>query len=117
MGTTILLVDDHAPLLGLFTNVLIKAGYAVWAVSSPASALELAEDEPIDLLITDMTMPGTVGGEGLAEALCVRRPELRVILISGYMQEAVRSREHWRFLQKPFNTATLLETVRQVLGS
>lgn len=117
MARTILVVDDHAPILSLFGMVLKKAGYDVLTAESPAGAMALAARcRRLDLLITDMTMPGRINGEDLAEAICAARPELRVILISGFIQEAVRSREGWSFLQKPFNSAALLETVRQVLG-
>lgn len=116
MARTILVVDDHAQLLRLIGTVLRKAGYAFVTAESADEAIAISRGAgKLDLLITDMSMPG-MGGEELAEAICAARPELRVILISGFIQEAVRSRPGWMFLQKPFNSEVLLDAVRQVLG-
>jgi len=78
----ILCVDDEAIPLSLRKSVLERSGFEVIAINSGAAALEVIEREPIDLVLTDMLMPGLSGTE-LARAIKQRRPELPIILFSG----------------------------------
>jgi CheY-like chemotaxis protein len=83
-------------------------------------ALRLAQEHrgPLELLVADVVMPG-LDGRGLAEQLRALRPEVKVLYLSGYTDDAVVrhgvSREAVPFLQKPFSLATLAQKVREVL--
>jgi two-component system, cell cycle sensor histidine kinase and response regulator CckA len=85
-------------------------------------ALELlhAEDRPIDLLLTDVIMP-ELNGQDLAERVRAERPEIRVIFMSGYNEEAVLRHGvlalGTSFVEKPFSPAELLERVRTTLDA
>ena len=117
---TILLVEDEPALLELGTQILEKLGYTVLACSSPHRALEVAESGArIDLLLTDVVMPGMNGRE-LYDRLAPQRPGLRCLFISGYTANAIADRgipeEGAHFLEKPFSAASLAAKVREVLA-
>src|SRR5262245_38317969 len=80
----VLVVDDQPLLLGLYTQILRKKGYAIATATDGAEALRIARtySEPIDLLLSDVEMPGMSGIE-LAKLIVAERPETRVLLISG----------------------------------
>ena len=82
---TILLAEDDDFVRDLTTQVLEQSGYTVLAASNAEEAAAIAEEhgDAIDLLISDVVMPGKSGPE-LAESLCTSRPRLRVLYISGY---------------------------------
>lgn len=118
---TILVAEDEASVLGLVTTILQRGGYKVISATSGDDAFvlwELHEDE-IDLLLTDMVMPGLLSGKGLAERIHALKPSLPVIYSSGYSLEIVREglvlREGVNFLPKPYPPATLLQLVRDCL--
>ena len=116
---TILLVEDEAPVRAIARRVLSAAGYQVLEAADAAQARRLAEEHAgrIDLLITDVIMPGTRGPE-LAEELAGRAPGLRVLFISGYSPDSVIQREGVPgrgFIQKPFTPQSFRDKVRQVL--
>ncbi len=117
---TILLVEDEAMVLGLARALLEGLGYTVLCASNPEEALRLvAERSPaLDLLITDVVMPGMSGLE-LAERLRADRPTLRCLCVSGYTDDILSrqgvSEPEVRLLEKPFSSATLAATVREVL--
>ena len=98
----------------------MAGGYRVLVASSGREALELAAQQPgpLHLLVTDMVMPGTNGRE-VADELRRRRPDLRVLFISGYTQDVISRSgvldSGIEFLTKPFTAALLLERVRKVL--
>jgi two-component system cell cycle sensor histidine kinase/response regulator CckA len=104
----------------LIQKVLAHHGYDVMVAAHPSQALSIAADEArrIDLLITDMVMPG-MGGRELAEKITARRAGLKVLFISGYTDTSFMyegAREPGRaFLQKPFSPRALARTVREVL--
>lgn len=117
---TILLVEDEEALRAMASTVLRQAGYRVLEAGQGTEALRLAEQhpEPIHLLITDVVMP-EMGGRELVERLCQQRPDLKVLYLSGYTDDAVVRhgvlQEGMAFLQKPFKLAALTSKVRQVL--
>jgi CheY-like chemotaxis protein len=121
-GPTVLVVDDHDLNRELVRTMLERKGYRVVTAESPAHALELARshDGPIDLLLTDVVMPG-MSGRDLADLLVAERPELRVLYASGYTRDAISSQgvldERTAFLEKPFTSASLARAVRDVLDS
>jgi PAS domain S-box-containing protein len=118
---TILLVEDEEQVLRLGRKFLTQQGYQVLAASSPAAALELAErhDGPIDLLLTDVVMPG-MNGRQLCECLRVSRPGLRCLFMSGYTADVLAPHgvleSGVELLQKPFSIQSLSEKVRELLG-
>jgi len=118
---TILLVDDEPSLRAVVARLLKQAGYHVLEAGDAEHAVELAgRDRHIDILLTDVTMPGRNGRE-LADDLTGTRPSLRVIFMSGHYQDPVlRERvasDGVAFLEKPFSKEALVEKVRQVLIS
>ncbi len=117
---TILLVEDEPAVRALVRKVLRKSGYTVLEARSGEEALAVAADyeSRIDLLLTDMVMPGIGGGE-LAGRLRRVRGDLPVLLTSGYAEEAARRQAgevpRSLFLEKPFVAGSLLRIVRAAL--
>ena len=116
---TILLVDDEPSVRQMLRDVLTGSGYRVLEASDGESALAVAASEPaIELLITDVRLPG-VDGLTLAERLCDGRPELKVIFMSGYSEDILtdpaRLGPGRRVLEKPFRTARLIEMLGSLL--
>ena len=88
-NSTILLVEDNAEVLETIRTTLLKKGYRVLTAISGDAAREVFEEEPgIDLLLTDIVMPGELQGTTLATALRELRPDLPVVFMSGYAREA-----------------------------
>ena len=121
-GGTILLVEDEAQLRQMVTTVLAGAGYHVFAASNPVEALGVAKGfaETIDLLLTDVVMPQMTGSV-LAAELKHSRPEMLVLFMSGYTDDAVMgqgvSEDTVNFLPKPFSAASLLNKVALLLAN
>ena len=117
---TVLLVEDEELVRMMLVEVLKSAGYLVLDARHGTDALALSGQyaAPVDLLVTDVTMPGFSGVE-LARRLAEMRPSLRVLFISGYTdQEAAqwgKLSQPVQFLQKPFHPDAFLAKVRQIL--
>jgi PAS domain S-box-containing protein len=117
---TILVVEDTAPVRALATEVLRRYGYRVLEAPGASQAMLLAERHPgpIHLLLTDVAMPEASGPQ-LAARLLERRSEIRVLYMSGYMEDAIARdgvlEPGVRFLQKPFAPEALARRVRGVL--
>ena len=117
---TILLVEDEEVVRGLTTTILEGAGYHVIAAGGGAEATKLCADqnEPIDLLLTDVVMPKTSGKE-VAEQLTKMQPGLKVLFMSGYTDEAIVHHgvldANVEFIQKPFTPVALSKKIREVL--
>ena len=119
IGSETILVAEDEPAVRLFVErVLSNAGYQVHATANGEEALRLAPTlDRLDLLFTDMVMPG-LGGTELIEALTAQRPGLRTIRASGYTDAIFRDgseRSTLPYLAKPFTAEALLAIVRQVL--
>ncbi len=116
----ILFVEDEAVVRGIVVQMLEQRGYEVLEAPGPVEALELAESEECDLLLTDVVMP-KMNGRDLARRIRERVPELHVVYLSGYAPEDVLdgglldSGEF--FLQKPFTAAELGGIVREALDA
>ena len=113
----ILLVEDDATVLALTLDVLTGLGYQVTTAVNAADAMEkLHADPEIDLLFTDVVMPGGVSGLSLARTAREMRPNLRVLLTSGFIGEdrAIEGRE-FPLLNKPYEAAVLASTLRKLL--
>jgi CheY-like chemotaxis protein len=117
---TVLLVEDEAAIRLMVETALSRVGHRVVVAESPEDALELAEQQgdAVDLLLTDVVMPG-MGGPELAATLREQRPGLRVLYMSGFNDDQLLRRGLERgeaqFLAKPFSIQTLLEQVRGAL--
>jgi hypothetical protein len=118
-GSCILAVEDDAAVRAFVVATLERAGYRVLVAASPAQAAVLSEGlaETVDLLLTDLVMPGE-NGRDLAERLLVSRRSLRVVLMSGYDAAPPEDRHDDRFifLAKPFGADELVAAVRQALA-
>ncbi len=119
---TILLVEDEESILALGKSALETYGYLVLPARGPVEALSMAETHSgrLHLLITDVVMPG-MNGKELGEKLTALRPGVKCIFMSGYTANVIAHHgvldEGIHFLQKPFSVNTLVEKVREVLGS
>jgi two-component system, cell cycle sensor histidine kinase and response regulator CckA len=115
---TILVVDDTEPLREMINRVLTGFGYTVLVANDGAQAISVSEKYhgQIDLLLTDVVMPG-IGGPELAVRLRMRRPTLRVLLMSGYDEYALRAggAGYASFIAKPFRPELLAQKVRAAL--
>jgi two-component system cell cycle sensor histidine kinase/response regulator CckA len=119
---TILLVEDEECVRQLIRETLEMKGYKVLEADSGDAALRIAASQTgrIDLMITDMILPG-MSGQELAKRLTERYPTARILFVSGYTEEAIIHQgmldEGTSFLQKPFRLRELAQKVRQVLNS
>jgi two-component system cell cycle sensor histidine kinase/response regulator CckA len=117
---TILLVEDEESLRVVTAQFLTNQGYQVMAAENFDKALQLASENAsnVDLLLTDVVLPGG-SGPRLAERLVALRPKLRVLFVSGYTADALvhddTYREEFAFLSKPFSPKTLAKRIRSVL--
>ena len=122
LGETILFVEDDDGVRSLIEMVFREQGYRVLTASSGAQALELldAHSGALDLLVSDVVMPG-MGGRELVTLVHEKRPGLRFLYLSGYTDDSIVrqgiSRAEVNFLQKPFSAGVLLRKVREVLES
>jgi len=119
---TILVVEDDADLRELTRRCLEKIGYTALQAENPKDGIKIAEqyEGPIHLLVTDVIMPGMSGPE-LAAHLATLRPEMPVLYVSGYTDDAIFRYKVLEpgvaFLQKPFSLKTLARKVREKLDS
>ena len=118
--STVLVVDDDASVLRVASKVLARAGYQVLQANGGPQALDLAEerDGDIDLLLTDVVMPGMSGRE-LGQELTARYPDIRVLYMSAYTEDevilqGVRVAEV-DFVAKPFTVDGLRTKVEEVI--
>ncbi|MBX6322692.1 MAG: PAS domain S-box protein, partial [Rhodospirillaceae bacterium] len=121
-GETILVVEDDAEVRAFATSQLVELGYRVLEAADGAEASRiLAGDVAIDLLFTDVVMPGGITARDLAERARVRRPDLKVLFTSGYTQNhlVLEGRENpaLHILIKPYRKRDLALKVREVLDA
>lgn len=116
----VLVVEDEPEVRRLVKTVLERAGYRVSEAADPREAEQIlvSGDEPFELLITDLVMPGGTGAD-LYQRLAARRPSMRVVFMSGYADDDVTTQAAAQpgtvFLQKPFTIDALLRRVREAL--
>jgi nitrogen-specific signal transduction histidine kinase len=119
---TILVVEDEPMVRGLVTQRLIELGYRVLEAGDGAVALRILQSpEAIDLLLTDVVLPGAMTGRDLANAALELRPKLKTLFSSGYTQNSIDHQGKLdpgvQFLPKPFRRAELAAKVREVLDA
>ncbi len=117
---TVLLVEDEGALRELASEFLRSKGYTILEAANRREALRICREhgDPIDVLVTDVVLPGG-GGPDLAKEVLEMRPDLRVVYMSGYTDQVLSEElvgENAKFLQKPFDLNTLARTLRSVLG-
>ena len=121
-GETVLIIDDEPTVRMLMSDVLAEAGYAVLAApDGPAAMLILESDRRIDLLITDVGLPGGMNGRQVADAARVRRPGMKVLFVTGFAENAAVGNGHlppgMTVLTKPFQVSDLATRVSEIIES
>jgi CheY-like chemotaxis protein len=118
----VLVVEDQDEVRALTVEILRSKGFRVLMANGSDEAMQVVRNahEPIDLLLTDVIMPG-LNGRVLAEQIRALRPEVRVLYMSGYAEDLITHRgvlePGLAFLPKPFSAHLLLEKIQQVLES
>jgi PAS domain S-box-containing protein len=121
-GEVVLLVDDDTAVREMTTAMLVRLGYQVVSAVDARDAVEVAAtlDRPIDVLVTDMVMPGR-SGRDLADELRATRPTVRVLFMSGYTDDdafqAGVAAEDAAYLHKPFTIHALADRLRRLLDA
>lgn len=121
-SATILVVDDEASVRLVTRRLLLRWGYTVLEADSGEQAIQVAAqcNGPIDLVVTDVVMPG-MSGQMVASAMLRLRPGIRVLFMSGYTAEQIAERgglgDGAALLQKPFDPAALAGKIRELLDA
>ena len=122
-GATILLVEDEEELRTLARRLLSRNGFTVLEAHDGPGALNVCRERhgKIDVVLTDVVMPGGLSGIELAEQLRAEQPALRVVFTSGHSEDLLNSQgtfaEGVNFIQKPFTLSSLLHTLHRVLAT
>jgi PAS domain S-box-containing protein len=121
-GKSVLVVDDEPTVRMLLTDILEELGYSAIEAADSAAGLEILQsDTRIDLLITDVGLPGGMNGRQMADAGRVSRAALKVLFITGYAETAVLGSGHLQpgmaVLTKPFAMETMAERIRAMVES
>jgi len=121
MAATLLVVEDDDDVRDLAVTILREEGYRVLqAANGGVAMVMLDEDLPIDLLFTDVVMPGGPDGFELANLAKQRRPEIKVLYATGYAGLARATKEmplHGKIVNKPYRLAEIASEVRRLLGA
>jgi CheY-like chemotaxis protein len=116
---TVLVVDDNADMRRVVVRQLAELGYRVLEAEDALAALMVLNNESVDLLFTDVVMPGGLSGYDLARLVLSRWPTMRALITTGFPQLAPdgesASQAHLRRLLKPYRKADLAHTLREVL--
>lgn len=120
-GEVVLVVDDEQPIREVVAEVLELAGYRVLQAEDGPSGLKVLQSQRVDLLVTDVGLPGGMNGRQVADAARIARPDLRILFITGYAENAAVSGDELEpgmaVLTKPFDIAALGRKVEHLLGS
>jgi CheY-like chemotaxis protein len=120
-GETVLVIDDEPVVRMLIVDVLEELGYAALEAGDGPEGLKVLQSKShVDLLITDVGLPGGLNGRQVADAARVLRPELKVLFITGYAENAVLSHGHldpgMQVVTKPFAVEDLARRIRAILS-
>jgi CheY-like chemotaxis protein len=118
-GETVLIVDDEPTVRMLVTEVLADLGYTAIEAANGTSGLKVLQSNVrIDLLITDVGLPGGMNGRQMADAARSTRPDLKVLFITGYAQNAAVANGHlepgMHVLTKPFGLENLASRIKTI---
>jgi CheY-like chemotaxis protein len=119
-GEVVMVIDDEPPIRALILEVLKECGYqAIEAGDGPAGLRILQSDTRIDLLVTDVGLPGGMNGRQVADAARVVRPDLKILFITGYAENAAVGNGHLEpgmdVMTKPFDMVALSDKVRDLI--
>jgi CheY-like chemotaxis protein len=110
----ILVAEDEAAIRGLTAEFLAGSGFKVVEAANAEAALALIKSQRIDLVFTDINMPGLLQGDSLADWLSVHRPDLPVILTSGVARPTLRGTDRL-FIAKPYRLNHVEAQIRHLL--
>jgi CheY-like chemotaxis protein len=121
-GETVLVVDDEPTVRMLVKEVLDELGYMALEAEDGARGLEILQSRRrLDLLVTDVGLPGGMNGRQLADAALVARPGLKILFITGYAENAVVSQGQlepgMHIVTKPFSLETLGRRIREIISA
>jgi len=106
-GGPALLVEDNPDVAEISAQMLEELGYQVHAVDSGSAALDLFDRMPFQLVVSDIVMAGAMDGIALARALRQRRPDLPIVLVTGYSGSAAAAETEFTVLRKPYQLSDL----------
>jgi PAS domain S-box-containing protein len=116
---SILLVDDEEGLLTFAEHLLNERGYKVYSAKNAEEALKILQHSPIDLLFTDVVMPGELNGYALAEKALQMNQDIKVLITSGFAEKVGNNKEYEKYaferITKPYNNQELARKLRQLL--
>ena len=117
---TVLVVEDDADARSTLAAMVTELGYRVLEAENGASALPILEQErPVNILLSDVIMPGGMSGIDLAKAARKRRPDLKVLFVSGYdrmaIAQATKYDDSLRLLNKPFSLTDLARELQALI--
>jgi PAS domain S-box-containing protein len=112
----VLVVEDNPEVLGVSVSMLEQLGYDVHSVSDATSALAAVEKENFDIVISDIVMPGSMDGMALANAIRARKPDLPVLLMTGYSPDLAQKETEFAILRKPFQISDLGRTITRLIA-
>ena len=112
---TVLFVDDDDQVRAPIAELLAREGFRVFAAASAVEAMRILAREPIDILFTDVVMPGQ-DGIALAKEARALRPEIRVIFATGYYSQAAKAEQMGRLLFKPVRANEMRTALREALS-
>jgi two-component system NtrC family sensor kinase len=117
-GATVLLVEDDAGVAELALGLLEDAGYKVKTAANASEALKvLRNGEPIDLVFSDVMMPGGMNGAELARIVRGEFPSIFILLATGYAEAAASAAtQEFPLIRKPYGREVLLDKVGEILG-
>src|SRR5262249_12393215 len=115
-GGSALLVEDNPEVAKVTEQMMVQLGYRVQRAGGAKEALELAEGTPFDLLISDIVMAGPMDGVALARTLRQRRPDLPVVLVTGFSSSVAEAELEFAVLRKPFEVSDLSRVMAKAIA-
>jgi PAS domain S-box-containing protein len=112
----VLIVEDNPEVLGVSVSMLEQLGYDVHAVPDATSALAAIEKESFDIVVSDIVMPGSMDGTALANVIRARKPDLPVLLTTGYSPALADTEAQFAVLRKPFQISDLGRTITRLIA-
>ena len=113
---TILLVEDEVLVRMSLAEQLRSAGYVVLEASNADQALDLLQGHRVQVVLSDIQMPGRLDGVKLAHAIRMRRPEIKIVLASAQSFSASHWSDYDGFFPKPYDARRLIEHIKMLLG-
>ena len=114
---TVLILEDEVPFRQLIAEALSYEGFAVIEAGTGDEALHiLLGSPPLDLALIDVRVPGSIDGLDLARRIRAEWPQLKVVLMSGYLKDMAKAEVADAFLGKPFPLQAVIDCVKRLLG-